>query len=301
ELSTQQKVHAKELHKILKQQSKTGGISLRVIEELITEIGYQCPWYPEKGSLDLGDWIKIEYIYIQNLELDSTSKCKEAVETVGFHSLKAPGSLLPQEASAPPSYVQLTLPAPTSMLPETSEPHQNLQSKKRELTSEELTEGLNAFPVQEKVDAQGQIQYEWTTLPYTVLRELRKSISETGLRHINAYHLIPQDWKDMMHASYPSNMWYGIQNIRGMQFRQETTQGISQTNCMGQGLLAIYNNKLQAFLQLPTLLLAVVFYMPLKKYQLQGNHQNHSLPSNRVPTNPMQNLLIDCRKQYRDR
>ncbi|KAG8141391.1 hypothetical protein E2320_007017, partial [Naja naja] len=64
-------------------------------------------------------------------------------------------------------------------------------------------EGLNAFPVQEQVGAQGQTQYEWTPLPYTVLRELRKSISETRLQGIlegisNAYHLVPQDWKDMM-------------------------------------------------------------------------------------------------------
>ncbi|KAG8127310.1 hypothetical protein E2320_014238 [Naja naja] len=227
ELSTQQKVHAKELHKILKQQSKTGGISLRDIEELITEIGYQCPWYPEKGSLDLGDWIKIGvHLHseprapIQHLLL--WQKCKEAVETLGFHSLKAPASLLPQEASAPPPYVQLTLPAPTSMLPETSRTPPKISSKgssaiqagfkeaqeKGELTSEELTEGLNAFPVQEQVDAQGQIQYELTPLPYMVLRELRKSISETGLKSTftqgilegisNAYHLIPQDWKDMM-------------------------------------------------------------------------------------------------------
>ncbi|KAG8127322.1 hypothetical protein E2320_014246 [Naja naja] len=227
ELSTQQKVHAKELHKILKQQSKTGGISLRDIEELITEIGYQCPWYPEKGSLDLGDWIKIGVhlhseprALIQHLLL--WQKCKKAVETLGFHSLKAPASLLPQEASAPPPYVQLTLPAPTSMLPETSQTPPKISSKrssaiqagfkeaqeKGELTAEELTEGLNAFPVQEQVDAQGQIQYEWTPLPYTVLRELRKSNSETGLRSTftqgilegisNAYHLIPQDWKDTM-------------------------------------------------------------------------------------------------------
>ncbi|KAG8139512.1 hypothetical protein E2320_002278 [Naja naja] len=108
------------------------------------------------------------------------------------------------------------------MLPETSRTPPKISSKgssaiqagfkeaqeKGELTAEELTEGLNAFPVQEQVDAQGQIQYEWTPLPYTVLRELRKSISETGLRSTftqgilegisNAYHLIPQDWKDMM-------------------------------------------------------------------------------------------------------
>ncbi|KAG8140496.1 hypothetical protein E2320_003189 [Naja naja] len=196
ELSTQQKVHAKELHKILKQQSKTGGISLHDIEELITEIGYQCPWYPEKGSLDLGDWIKIRvHLHseprapIQHL---LWQKCKEAVETLGFHSLKAPASLLPQEVKGS-SAIQAGF---------------KEAQEKGELTAEELTEGLNAFPVQEQVDAQGQIQYEWTPLPYTVLRELRKSISETGLRSTftqgilegisNAYHLIPQDWKDMM-------------------------------------------------------------------------------------------------------
>ncbi|KAG8140258.1 hypothetical protein E2320_002955, partial [Naja naja] len=164
----------------------TGGISLRDIEDLITEIGYQCPWYPEKGSLDLGDWIKIGvHLHpeprapIQHLLLWQT--CKEAVETVGVHSLKAPASLLPQEASAPSPYVQLTLPAPTSMLSETSRTPPKTSSKgssaiqagfkeaqeKGELTSEELTEGLNAFPVQERIDAQGQIQYEWTPLPYT--------------------------------------------------------------------------------------------------------------------------------------
>ncbi|KAG8134996.1 hypothetical protein E2320_008058, partial [Naja naja] len=182
-------------------QSKTGGISLRDIEELITEIGYQCPWYPEKGSLDLGDWIKIGvHLHseprapIQHLLL--WQKCKEAVETLGFHSLKAPASLLPQEASAPPPYVQLTLPAPTSMLPETSRTPPKVSSKgssaiqagfkeaqeKGELTSEELTEGLNAFPVQEQ-----------------------------------------------------RNMWYGVQNIRGMQFRQETTPGYIPDQLYGAG------------------------------------------------------------------
>ncbi|KAG8136964.1 hypothetical protein E2320_005499, partial [Naja naja] len=168
-------------------QSKTGGISLRDIEELITEIGYQCPWYPEKGSLDLGDWIKI------GVHLHSEPRARF---NICYYGRNAPASLLPQEASAPPPYVQLTLPAPTSMLPETSRTPPKISSKgssaiqagfkeaqeKGELTSEELTEGLNAFPVQEQVDAQGQIQYEWTPLPYTVLRELKKSISETGLR-----------------------------------------------------------------------------------------------------------------------
>ncbi|KAG8130154.1 hypothetical protein E2320_016755, partial [Naja naja] len=296
ELSTQQKVHAKELHQILKQQSKTGGISLCDIEDLITEIGYQCPWYPEKGSLDLADWIKIgvhlhseSRAPIQHLLLWQT--CKEAVETVGFHSLKAPASLLPQEASAPPPYVQLTLSASTSMLPETSRTPPKISSKgssaiqagfkevqeKGELTSEELTEGLNAFPAQEQVDAQGQIQYEWTPLPYTVLRELRKSISETGLRSTftqgilegisNAYHLIPQDWKDMMRCFLPQpicGMGFRISEVCNSGRKQLWGGGISQTICMGQGLLALYNNKLQAFLQLPILLLAVVFYMPLK-------------------------------------
>ncbi|KAG8137528.1 hypothetical protein E2320_004766, partial [Naja naja] len=143
-------------------QSKTGGISLRDIEELITEIGYQCPWYPEKGSLDLGDWIKIRvHLHseprapIQHLLLWQT--CKEAVETVGFHSLKAPASLLPQEASAPPPYVQLTLPAPTSMLSETSRTPSKI-SRLRSTFTQGILEGIS-----------------------------------------NAYHLVPQDWKDMMH------------------------------------------------------------------------------------------------------
>ncbi|KAG8134548.1 hypothetical protein E2320_007650, partial [Naja naja] len=78
-------------------QSKTGGISLRDIEELITEIGYQCPWYPEKGSLDLGDWIKIGvHLHseprapIQHLLL--WQKCKEAVET-GISFSASPGGI----------------------------------------------------------------------------------------------------------------------------------------------------------------------------------------------------------------
>ncbi|KAG8134489.1 hypothetical protein E2320_007612 [Naja naja] len=214
------------------------------------------------------------------------------------------------------------------MLPETSRTPSKISSKgssaiqagfkearKGELTAEELTEGLNAFPVQEQIDAQGQVQYEWTPLPYTVLRELMKSISETGLRStftqgilegiLNAYHLIPQDWKDMMRMLLtPAQYVVWDSEYQGYAIQAGNNSGggrISQTNYMGQGLLSIYNNKLQAFLQLPILLLAFVFYMPLKTYQLQGNHRNHSIPSNRVPTNPMQNLLIDCRTQYRDR
>ncbi|KAG8133749.1 hypothetical protein E2320_011516 [Naja naja] len=121
QLSTQQKVHAKELHKILKQQSKTGGISLRDIEDLITEIGYQCPWYLEKGSLDLGDWIKI-----------------------GVH--------LHSEPRAPIQHLLLWQTKGSSSIQAGFKEAQ----EKGELTSEELTEGLNAFPVQEQVDAQGK-------------------------------------------------------------------------------------------------------------------------------------------------
>ncbi|KAG8130874.1 hypothetical protein E2320_017449, partial [Naja naja] len=225
---------------------------------------------PGLGRLD-----KIEYIYIQNLELQFN---------ICYYGRNTPASLLPQEASAPPPYVQLTLPAPTSMLPETSRTPPKISSKgssaiqagfkeaqeKGELTAEELTEGLNAFPVQEQVDAQGQIQYEWTPLPYTVLRELRKSISETGFRSTftqgilegisNAYHLIPQDWKDMMRmlltpAQYV--VWDSEYQRYAIQAGNNSGGAYIPDQLYGAGVLAIYNNKLQAFQQLPILILAI--------------------------------------------
>ncbi|XP_060128552.1 uncharacterized protein LOC118082292 [Zootoca vivipara] len=81
-----------------------------------------------------------------------------------------------------------------------------MERDKGALSSEELEAGMQAFPVTQVVNAQGQAQYNWSSLSYQIMRELRKSLKETGLRSTftlgllesvsNSYDLIPQDWKE---------------------------------------------------------------------------------------------------------
>ncbi|XP_029459083.1 endogenous retrovirus group K member 113 Gag polyprotein-like [Rhinatrema bivittatum] len=126
-------------------------------------------------------------------------------------------------------YPQLPMPEPVTQTSQTSQIYSEKQSsntneaqfdpcgavrmgfqeeqKKGNLTGEELLEGLQAFPITERINDMGGREMNWSALPYSVLRELRTSIKETGFHSSytrglleamsNGYKLVPQDWKDL--------------------------------------------------------------------------------------------------------
>ncbi|XP_065446563.1 uncharacterized protein LOC135982657 isoform X1 [Chrysemys picta bellii] len=204
-LSSAQKEHARELQKIIRQRSCVV-VSVAHIEDLLREIDRQCPWYPDCGSLQLSDWIRIGItLYseprapVQHLLL--WQRCKEALEGFGPDGLK-PVSPLPPGDGPPPSCPQLTPPAPPPVAAPPCLPVGQggavtvaVQPVRKAglLTDKESKCGFKAFPVSKRNNGNGGRVVDWEALPYSVLHELRGILKGVS----NGYHLLPQDWKDI--------------------------------------------------------------------------------------------------------
>uniref|UniRef100_A0A8D0BU39 Gag polyprotein n=1 Tax=Salvator merianae TaxID=96440 RepID=A0A8D0BU39_SALMN len=266
-LSQGQRHHAQELAYLLQKDGQR--VPFKSLARLVREIGVQCLWYPEKGSLSLSDWEKIgrvlheepraaiDLLYLWHL-------CQHAIEKFGrnFSSpslvppapavpppLPAPAEVeapknfsspslvppapavpppLPAEVEAPknfssPSLVPPALAVPPPLLPPPLPPpplsvspapastfRKMVEECKRDasMDGQELAELLAVCPVTYEQDQRGQVIASWEGLPYSVLRELRKAIQETGITRKfvkglleglkNGYILIPEDWKQIM-------------------------------------------------------------------------------------------------------
>ena len=215
-LSTQQKSHAKELYKILRQ-SGWDGATKRDIEGLVGEICCQCYWYPEAGSLKLEDWIKAGSALFSEPRADVEylllwEKCKQALEKLqvppslslidqtpklaAYPKLVSPELVPPLTPEPVPPYESLReTPPPASVPGEFKETpalrvsslgtvRAGLQEAQKQglIESEDLSSSMSIFPVTFGQDPMGNAQANWQPLPYQVLRELRRVIMESGLR-----------------------------------------------------------------------------------------------------------------------
>ncbi|XP_048695620.1 uncharacterized protein LOC125632040 isoform X3 [Caretta caretta] len=100
-----------------------------------------------------------------------------------------------------------------------------------DLTAEELADLVSVCPVTWQNDDQGNPVGTWTTLPYSVVREVKKAIREFGLTSTfvrgliegmgTGYSLISEDWKTLLRMMLsPSQYVIWLSEYRQMAERQ---------------------------------------------------------------------------------
>ncbi|XP_073209994.1 uncharacterized protein [Lepidochelys kempii] len=121
-----------------------------------------------------------------------------------------------------------------------------------DLTAEELADLVSVCPVTWQNDDQGNPVGTWTTLPYSVVREVKKAIREFGLTSTfvrgliegmgAGYSLIPEDWKTLLRMMLsPSQYVIWLSEYRQMAERQAQVyreQGIIYEHLAGEGQFA---------------------------------------------------------------
>ncbi|CAM5130503.1 unnamed protein product [Natator depressus] len=121
-----------------------------------------------------------------------------------------------------------------------------------DLTAEELAELVSVCPVTWHNDDQGNQVADWVSLPYSVIREVKKAIREFGLTSTfvrglieglgSGYSLIPEDWKVLLRMMLsPSQYVIWISEYRQEAERQAQIHrgiGVIYENLAGEGQFA---------------------------------------------------------------
>ncbi|CAM4594772.1 unnamed protein product, partial [Lepidochelys kempii] len=121
-----------------------------------------------------------------------------------------------------------------------------------DLTAEELTDLVSVCPVTWQDDGQGNQLANWVSLPYSVIREVKKAIHEFGLTSTyvrgllegldTGYTLVPEDWKALLHMMLtPSQYVIWLSDYRQMAERQAQVyivQGVTYEQLAGEGQFA---------------------------------------------------------------
>ncbi|XP_074808890.1 endogenous retrovirus group K member 5 Gag polyprotein-like [Natator depressus] len=121
-----------------------------------------------------------------------------------------------------------------------------------DLTAEELAELVSVCPVTWQNDGQGNPVGTWVSLPYSVIREVKKAIREFGLTSTfvrglieglgSGYSLIPEDWKALLRMMLsPSQYVIWISEYRQEAERQaqiHRAEGIIFEHLAGEGPFA---------------------------------------------------------------
>ncbi|CAM5085452.1 unnamed protein product [Eretmochelys imbricata] len=121
-----------------------------------------------------------------------------------------------------------------------------------DLTAEELAELVSVCLVTWQDDAQGNQVANWVSLPYSVIRDVKKAIREFGLTSTyisglieglgTGYTLIPEDWKALLRMMLrPSQYVIWLSEYRQMAERQAQVyreQGVIYEQLAGEGQFA---------------------------------------------------------------
>ncbi|CAM4655558.1 unnamed protein product [Lepidochelys kempii] len=121
-----------------------------------------------------------------------------------------------------------------------------------DLTAEELADLVSVCPVTWQDDGQGNQLANWVSLPYSVIREVKKAIREFGLTSTyvhglleglgTGYTLVPEDWKALLHMMLkPSQYVIWLSEYRQMAERQAQVyiaQGVTYEQLAGEGPFA---------------------------------------------------------------
>ncbi|CAM5132864.1 unnamed protein product [Eretmochelys imbricata] len=121
-----------------------------------------------------------------------------------------------------------------------------------DFTSEELAELVSVCPVTWQDDGQGNQVANWVSLPYSVIRDVKKAIREFGLTSTyvsglieglgTGYTLIPEVWKALLRMMLtPSQYVIWLSEYRQMAERQAQVyreQGVIYEQLAGEGQFA---------------------------------------------------------------
>ncbi|XP_074803678.1 endogenous retrovirus group K member 9 Gag polyprotein-like [Natator depressus] len=121
-----------------------------------------------------------------------------------------------------------------------------------DLAAEELADLVSVCPVTWQDDGQGNQVADWVSLPYSVIREVKKAIREFGLTSTyvrgliegigTGYTLIPEDWKALLRMMLtPSQYVIWLSEYRQMAERQAQVyreQGVIYEHLAGEGQFA---------------------------------------------------------------
>ncbi|CAM5146711.1 unnamed protein product [Natator depressus] len=121
-----------------------------------------------------------------------------------------------------------------------------------DLTAEELADLVSVCPVTWQDDGQGNQVANWVSLPYSVIREVKKAIREFGLTSTyvrglieglgTGYTLVPEDWKALLRMMLtPSQYVIWLSEYRQMAERQAQVyreQGVIYEHLAGEGQFA---------------------------------------------------------------
>ncbi|XP_077669993.1 uncharacterized protein LOC144263152 [Eretmochelys imbricata] len=121
-----------------------------------------------------------------------------------------------------------------------------------DLTTEELADLVSVCLVTWQDDGQGNQLANWVSLPYSVIREVKKAICEFGLTSTyvrglleglgTGYTLVPEDWKALLRMMLtPSQYVIWLSEYRQMAERQAQVyraQGVTYEQLAGEGLFA---------------------------------------------------------------
>ncbi|KAG8147284.1 hypothetical protein E2320_011875 [Naja naja] len=252
--SEEQRKHVDELGYLLKKNHNE--VSQRSLIPLVQEIAAQCLWYPEKGSLKLADWEKIG----RTLHTEPRASvgvlhvwhlCQHAIEkfgTAAISLLTPPPPCYTAPIVCPPSSSEsmtITPSAPVDTGQHSHDPpvqssfQKMVETCKRDASvmGLELAELLSVCPVQYyqgEGQQLGQQIAEWEGLPYQILRELKKAITDYGISSNftrgllegieNGYTMIPEDWKQVF-CMILTSMQYVVWESEYMRHAQAATLG----------------------------------------------------------------------------
>ncbi|XP_034262395.2 endogenous retrovirus group K member 10 Gag polyprotein-like [Pantherophis guttatus] len=240
-LSQGQWKHVDDLVYLLKKSELS--VSQKALYRLVREIALTCSFYPDRGSLKLSDWEKVGKVLHSKISpevdiLHAWQLCRHAIEMFGqkeekVSSLLTPPSLqhttnvicppLSEKEVLSPDSKAIIIPSVPALIPSAPSASSDIEPKSPSnivpkssfqkmvencktdvaISGEELAELLSVCPGQYQQGPQAGPE----GLPFQILRELKKAISDYGvtgnftrglLEGIkNGYTMVPQDWKQL--------------------------------------------------------------------------------------------------------
>ncbi|CAM5140328.1 unnamed protein product [Natator depressus] len=183
-----------------------------------------------------------------------------------------------------------------------------------DLTAEELADLVSVCPVTWQDDGQGNQIANWVSLPYSVIREVKKAIREFGLTSTyvrglleglgTGYTLVPEDWKVLLRMMLmPSQYVIWLSEYRQMAERQAQVylaQGVTYEQLAGRARLLLFRCSLNSSR------LSSPLFLPAPSMLSRRSRIQASLPkalpvSVRVHQHPLWILPTDCRRLSSDR
>lgn len=245
-LSEKQDAHRLELQFLL---CKAGHeVSHKILAQLLKEIDSHCPWYPEAGSLSVKDWEQIgqklhEEPHAPIAVLHAWCLCRDAISHFGVPTIPLP------EYQPPLSVAPIVSHDPSPKLMEMPPRMSPMIGCMQEALNQGDLSPLAVCPI---LHGPGQKSIS-EHLPYTVLKELKRSINDNGLSNslttgildgvAGGYEMTPWDWKQLIQMAVTPlqyMVWQQYSDLAAIATMNNPTAGINVDHnmLMGVGPLA---------------------------------------------------------------